>query len=62
MTWSQLLRHMRMIQAIELLSNLDSQMITISLQVGYHSLSSFNRAFKEFTSLTPTEFRRQYYF
>ena len=61
MTWSQLLRHMRMIQAIELLSNLDLQMITISLEVGYQSLSSFNRAFKEFTSLTPREFRSEYY-
>ncbi|EPJ50228.1 MAG: hypothetical protein OFPI_20530 [Osedax symbiont Rs2] len=61
MTWSQLLRHMRMIQAIELLSNLDLQMLTISLDVGYQSLSSFNRAFKEFTSLTPSEFRREYY-
>jgi len=61
MTWSQILRHMRMIHAIELLSNLDVQMITISLEAGYHSLSSFNRAFKEFTSLTPREFRSEYY-
>ena len=61
MRWSHIQRQMRMIQAIELLSNSQDKVLTISLTVGYQSLSSFNRAFKEFTSLTPKEFRAQFY-
>jgi len=61
MRWSHIQRQMRMIQAIELLSNSNDKVLTISLSVGYQSLSSFNRAFKEFTSFTPKEFRTQFY-
>jgi AraC-like DNA-binding protein len=33
--------------------------LTIALNLGYASLGPFNRAFKEATGMTPTEFRRQ---
>jgi AraC-like DNA-binding protein len=33
--------------------------LTIALDLGYASLGPFNRAFKETTGTTPTEFRRQ---
>ncbi|HZR04178.1 MAG TPA: helix-turn-helix transcriptional regulator, partial [Burkholderiales bacterium] len=32
--------------------------LTIALDLGYRSLSPFNRAFKEYTSLTPSQYRR----
>jgi len=60
MTWSQLIRRMRMIKAIELLCNNDDQILNISIDVGYSSLSSFNKAFKEFTGKSPKEFRTEY--
>ncbi len=57
MSWTQIQRQMRMIRAVELLNCSDDKILSISLAVGYQSLSSFNRAFKEYTSLTPGEFR-----
>ncbi len=44
------------------LSNLElarKQVLTIALDAGYASLGPFNRAFKEETGQTPTEFRKQ---
>ncbi len=35
------------------------QVLTIALEAGYASLGPFNRAFKEATGQTPTEFRKQ---
>ena len=32
-------------------------MLTIALDMGYRSLSPFNKAFKEIKGMTPTEFR-----
>ncbi len=36
-----------------------TQVLTIALEAGYASLGPFNRAFKEATGKTPTEFRKQ---
>ncbi|GHB40185.1 AraC family transcriptional regulator [Pseudovibrio japonicus] len=58
MTWSQCLRRLRMIRAVELLSHEDEQVIQIAGAVGYASLSAFNKAFRDFTGQTPTEFRK----
>ncbi|KZL05428.1 HTH-type transcriptional activator RhaR [Pseudovibrio axinellae] len=58
MTWSQSLRRLRIIKAIEILSQDDSQVIQVAGAVGYSSLSAFNRAFREITRYTPTEFRK----
>ena len=33
--------------------------LTIAMKLGYGSIGPFNRAFKQSTGLTPTEFRRQ---
>ncbi len=61
MSWTQIQRQMRMIEAIELLSQSNQKILAISLAVGYQSLSSFNRAFKDFTSMTPKEFSTEFY-
>lgn len=34
------------------------QVLIIAMDLGYNSLPSFNRAFREITSMTPTEYRR----
>lgn len=57
MTWSQSLRRLRMIRAVELLSNEEEPVVQVALQVGYTSNSAFNKAFREFSGHTPTEFR-----
>ena len=60
MTWSHLLRRIRMIHAREKLTTTDTQITRIAAEVGYNSQSAFNRAFKEETVLTPSEFVSSY--
>lgn len=42
-----------------LLSDPETPILNISLDVGYRTLSSFNRAFREITGMTPTEYRQK---
>ncbi len=52
------LNHYRIESAREtLVSAPDLPVLNLSLDLGYRSLAGFNKAFKEITSLTPTEFR-----
>lgn len=37
----------------------DQSILDISIDAGFKSLTSFNKAFKEFTGLTPSEYRKQ---
>lgn len=39
--------------------NRNTPVLTLAMELGYGSLGPFNRAFKERTGLTPTEFRTQ---
>jgi len=56
MTWICLLRRIRIIRARELLTTTELQITRVASEVGYSSQSAFNRAFKEETLLTPSEF------
>lgn len=58
MNWSEALTQLRMIRAVELLAIGDLSVIQISGEVGFNSLSAFNRAFRRFAGCTPTEFRK----
>ncbi|WP_148862128.1 AraC family transcriptional regulator [Marinobacter fonticola] len=42
-----------------LLNAPDMPILNVSLDVGYRTLSSFNRAFREITGVTPTEYRQK---
>lgn len=57
MTWREVLRHIRIMKAVEQLATTDVQITEIALSVGYGSLSGFNAAFKDHMQMTPTEFR-----
>ncbi|MCK0140887.1 helix-turn-helix transcriptional regulator [Aliiroseovarius sp. F20344] len=57
MTWSETLTQLRMIHAAALLAEDRSSIIQIAGDVGFSSLSAFNRAFRKFAATTPTEFR-----
>ena len=63
LTWAQTLRRLRMIRAVELLASdgdATGRITRIALASGYASLSAFERAFREFTGLTPTAFRARH--
>jgi len=58
--FNQFLNNYRIGEACQLFINEENHEISISLvafQVGYASLSSFNKAFKEITGVTPSAFR-----
>jgi len=60
--FSDFLNHYRIDEAKALLAdpeNRRTQVLVIAMDLGYGSLGPFNRAFKERTGQTPTEFRRQ---
>ncbi|WP_162652884.1 helix-turn-helix domain-containing protein [Lentilitoribacter sp. Alg239-R112] len=59
MTWSQALSRLRMIKAIELLSDTSLSIIQVAGYCGFTSLSAFNRAFLSFADTTPSEFRKR---
>ncbi len=56
MTPMQFLSRMRIKRSKDLLKK-DLPVSTIALKVGFNDLSSFNRHFRSFVGLTPTEFR-----
>ena len=60
MTWSQALRRQRMIRAIEALASTPEPVTQIAFSVGYSSVSAFNAAFRDFTGLAPTDYRRSF--
>ena len=60
MTWSAVLRRMRVLRAIEELAANASSVSTIAHAVGYTSLSAFNLAFRDLTGRTPTDYRRTF--
>ncbi|MEM9010651.1 MAG: helix-turn-helix transcriptional regulator [Pseudomonadota bacterium] len=58
LSWSEALTQLRMIRAVELLAIGDLSVVQIAGDVGFNSLSAFNRAFRRFAECTPTEFRK----
>lgn len=60
--FADFLNHYRITAAQSRLSSVDDRnipVLTIAMDLGYGSLGPFNRAFKERTGLTPTEYRKQ---
>lgn len=54
------INQLRITEASErLIAEPDTPVLNISLDVGYRTLSSFNRAFREIKQCTPTEFRQK---
>ena len=57
--FNQFLNHYRIEAASRRLVKSDKAISTIAMEVGYSSLSSFNKAFKEFHGTTPSIFRHE---
>lgn len=51
------LRRERIVYGLKQLAESDSSIVDIALGSGFESSSSFNKAFKKITQITPTEFR-----
>ena len=58
LSWSEIMTRIRMIRAVELLSEGTLKVAAIAMECGYSSLSAFNRAFLAYSGSTPTEFRK----
>lgn len=58
MTFSDLVRRLRIANACRLLDQTDQSIAAISVAVGYQNLANFNRQFRAETGLTPTAYRR----
>lgn len=56
---SEYINELRIKDAIHRLEQGEEKIIDIALSVGFESLSTFNRAFKNVTGTTPTSFRNQ---
>ncbi|MCL2285794.1 MAG: AraC family transcriptional regulator [Firmicutes bacterium] len=52
------INHLRIGEAIELLQKTDMSITDICHAVGFNSVASFNRNFKKFRGVSPTEFRK----
>jgi len=60
--FADFLNHYRITAAKSRLSSIEERnipVLTVAMDLGYGSLGPFNRAFKERTGLTPTEYRRK---
>lgn len=55
----QLLNEFRVEDAKRLLEETDANISVVAENVGFNSMASFNRVFREITSLTPTQYRKE---
>ncbi|MDO3409963.1 AraC family transcriptional regulator [Saccharibacillus sp. CPCC 101409] len=58
--FSEYILSVRMHKATEMLRETDLKIQEIAALVGYYTVASFNRVFKRFTGITPSEFRRHH--
>ncbi|OBF11348.1 helix-turn-helix transcriptional regulator [Mycobacterium sp. ACS4331] len=58
-SWRTYLLHARMLRAMALLASPDTSVQEVSSSVGFDSLSSFTRAFAQFSGETPSAYRRR---
>mgnify|MGYP006266187007 CR=1 FL=1 len=58
-SFTDLINHHRVTEAKQLLRDTTQPVSQIAFDVGFNSLASFNRVFKQVTDVSPTAFRRQ---
>jgi len=57
-TFSVWLQYVRIKKALELLKTRDRTITEVAFEVGFNELSTFQKAFKRWTSLTPRDFKK----
>ena len=58
LTFVEYLNSVRVGHACKLLSEKDRNIVEVAFGSGYHSLANFNKQFKKYKQMTPTEYRR----
>lgn len=58
MTFTQIVREVRVEKSKLLLTNSNLSTLTIALTVGFNNQNYFNMSFKKLTGMTPLEYRR----
>ena len=59
-SYNAYVNHCRLSHACYLMGNTDYTIIQCALESGYESVRSFNRNFKAYLGMTPTEYRKNY--
>lgn len=57
-TFREWLQYLRISRALEMISEKDYSITEVAFAVGFEELSTFQKAFKRWTSLTPRDFKR----
>jgi AraC-like DNA-binding protein len=57
-TFRSWLQYVRIAKALEMIKSKDRSITDVAFSVGFNELSTFQKAFKRWTSLTPREFKR----
>ena len=57
-TFIEYLNNVRIGYACKLISDMNKNIVEVAYESGYKSLANFNRQFKKFKNMTPTEYRR----
>jgi AraC-like DNA-binding protein len=60
-TFSSFVNEVRIGQACKLIFNLNLNISQICYSCGFNNLTNFNRNFKNFTKMTPTEYKKNLY-
>lgn len=60
-TFVEYLNTVRIGHACKLLTEKDQNVVEVAYECGYNSLANFNRQFKKYKQMTPTEYRRTMY-
>lgn len=60
-SYAGLLDQARLVKAASLLSQSDEKLLDIGLMLGYENASTFSRAFRRWTGVSPREYRHQFY-
>ena len=57
-TFTEWLRRFRVAKAMDIIETSDHSICEVAYEVGFGDLRSFQRAFKKYTNLTPSEFKK----
>ncbi len=60
LSWGVYLRRVRMLRAMQLLAGGHATVTEVALQVGFNSLSAFNKAFRQFTHESPRTYQQRF--
>jgi AraC-like DNA-binding protein len=58
--YSELLSRIRFEKTLRLMADPDRRVFDIALELGFQDASNFSRSFRQWTGVTPSQFRKAY--